>query len=110
MADYLQLFDMLGFPSLFSEGCPLSMLEAMAIKKVIIGSRAGAIPEIIRDRENGLLVNPGSSEEIAQALVEAVENPALRERLAENAAATANAMTSEREFLEWMGVYEKVLT
>lgn len=109
MADYLQLFDILVFPSLFSEGCPLSMLEAMTMKKVIIGSRAGAIPEIIRDHENGLLVNPGSSEEIARALIEVVQNPALRQRLAENAAATANAMTPEREFQEWMEVYEAAL-
>ncbi len=109
MADYLQLFDILVFPSLFSEGCPLSMLEAMAMKKVIIGSRAGAIPEIIRDRENGLLVNPGSSEEIAQALVKVVENPALRDRLAINAAETAGVMTPEREFREWMEVYERTM-
>lgn len=109
MADYLQLFDVLVFPSLFSEGCPLSMLEAMAMKKVIIGSRAGAIPEIIRDHENGLLVNPGSSEEITQALVEVMENPALRERLAANAAATVSAMTPAREFSDWLGVYETIL-
>lgn len=109
MADYLQLFDVLVFPSLYSEGCPLSMLEAMAMKKAIIGSRAGAIPEIIGDHENGLLVNPGSSEEIAQALVKVVEDPALRERLAANAAATAGAMTPEREFREWLKVYETIL-
>jgi glycosyltransferase involved in cell wall biosynthesis len=109
MADYLQLFDILVFPSLFSEGCPLSMLEAMAMKKVIIGSRAGAIPEIIRDSENGLLVAPGSSEEITNAIIEVAENPALRERLAEGAAQTARAMTPEQEYREWMEVYEAVL-
>jgi glycosyltransferase involved in cell wall biosynthesis len=108
MADYLQLIDILVFPSLFSEGCPLSMLEGMAMKKAVIGSRAGAIPEIIRDRENGLLVNPGSAEEISQAIVELIENPALRERLAENAARTASEMTPEREFREWMEVYETI--
>jgi glycosyltransferase involved in cell wall biosynthesis len=108
MADYLQLIDILVFPSLFSEGCPLSMLEGMAMKKAVIGSRAGAIPEIIRDRENGLLVNPGSSEEIAQAILELVQNPALREQLAANAAKTAGAMTPEREFREWMKVYDTV--
>ncbi len=109
MADYLQLFDILVFPSLFSEGCPLSMLEAMAMKKVIIGSQAGAISEIIRDHKNGLLVNPGSSEEIVQALAEVMQNPALRERLAENAAKTVSAMTPAREFQEWMEVYETIL-
>ena len=108
MVDYLQLFDILVFPSLFSEGCPLSMLEAMAMQKTIIGSRAGAIPEIIRDHENGLLVNPGSAEAIAAALTELLENPALRLRLAENAAQTAREMTPDREFHEWLKVYEAV--
>lgn len=108
MVDYLQLFDILVFPSLFSEGCPLSMLEAMAMQKTIIGSRSGAIPEIIRDHENGLLVNPGSAEEIAAALMELLENPVLRLRLAENAAQTAREMTPDREFREWLEVYEAV--
>ncbi len=109
MADYLQLFDILVFPSLFSEGCPLSMLEAMAMKKVIVGSRTGAIPEIIRDRENGLLVAPGSSAEIAQAVATLGREPALGERLAANAAQTASQMTPEREFREWMEVYKTVI-
>jgi glycosyltransferase involved in cell wall biosynthesis len=109
MADYLQLFDILVFPSLFSEGCPLSMLEAMAMKKVVIGSRTGAIPEIIRDHENGLLVNPGSSEEIARALVELLGDATLRQRLSECAAQTASQMTPEREFREWMEVYKTVI-
>ncbi len=108
MADYLQLFDIMVFPSLFSEGCPLSMLEAMALRKVIIGSRAGAIPEIIRDRENGLLINAGSSEDIARALGEVMSDSTLSERLASNAAQTVATMTPEREFREWMAVYETI--
>jgi len=108
MVDYLQLFDILVFPSLFSEGCPLSMLEAMAMKKAIIGCRAGAIPEIIRDHENGLLVNPGASEEIARAILELIDHPNLRKQLAENAAATASTMTPEKESQEWMEVYKTI--
>ena len=110
MADYLQLFDILVFPSLFSEGCPLSMLEAMALKKVIIGSRAGAIPEIIRDRENGLLVQPGSVDEIATALSAVLGDSSFATRLAEGAAQTVATMTPEHEFREWLGVYETVMT
>jgi glycosyltransferase involved in cell wall biosynthesis len=108
MADYLQLFDILVFPSLFSEGCPLSMLEGMAMKKAVIGSRTGAIPEVIQDHENGLLVNPGSGEEIAQAIMELAEKPALREKLAENAGRTAKEMSPEGECDEWLKVYETV--
>jgi glycosyltransferase involved in cell wall biosynthesis len=108
MADYLQLFDILVFPSLFSEGCPLTMLEAMAMKKVVIGSRAGAIPEIIRHRENGFLVSPGSSEEIANAIFSVMDNPKLSIELGENAARTVTLMTPERESQEWLGVYRTI--
>ena len=108
MADYLQLFDILVFPSLFSEGCPLSMLEGMSLQKAVIGSRAGAIPEIVRDRENGLLVNPGSSEELSQAIMELIDNPTFRARLAENAAKRAGEMTPEQEWREWLDVYATV--
>jgi glycosyltransferase involved in cell wall biosynthesis len=108
MADYLQLFDILVFPSLFSEGCPLSMLEGMSLQKAVIGSRAGAIPEIVCDRENGLLVNPGSSEEISQAIMELIDNPTFRARLAENAAKRVGEMTPEQEWREWLDVYATV--
>ncbi|MFQ5631620.1 MAG: glycosyltransferase [bacterium] len=109
IADYLQLFDILVFPSLFSEGCPLSMLEAMAMGKTVVGTRAGAIPEIIRHCENGWLVNSGSSAEIAAALEELAADADLRSRLAENAAKTVETMTLEREFAAWLAVYENVL-
>jgi glycosyltransferase involved in cell wall biosynthesis len=74
----------------------------------VIGSRTGAIPEIIRHRDNGLLVNPGSSAEIAQAIMELIDNPTLRERLAENAAKQIGAMTPAQEVREWLDVYTAV--
>lgn len=109
IADYLQLFDIMVFPSLFSEGCPLSMLEAMAMKKAIIGTKTGAIPEIIQDRVNGLLISPGSSDEIARAISELIENPALRQKLGEQAAIRIDELSQEKEFSEWEKAYREVL-
>lgn len=105
MGDYLRLYDIVVYPSLFSEGCPISMLEAMALGRTVIASRVAAIPEIIRDRENGLLVEPGSSSEIAAAIRELVREPALAARLGEGARRTALAMTEEREAGQWSEVY-----
>jgi len=108
MADHLQLFDLLVFPSLYSEGCPLSMLEGMALSKPVIASATGAIPEIIQDRENGLLVDPGSSEQIAAAIVELLEDTDLRRALAARAGETVARMTPEFERRCWLDVYEKL--
>ncbi len=106
MPGYINLFDILVFPSLFSEGCPLSMLEAMAGGKPIVASRAGAIPEIIEHEVNGLLVQPGSSDEIATSILRLIQNPALREKISMNAQKTVLGMTPERELSEWVDVYD----
>lgn len=105
MGDYLRLFDVVVYPSLFSEGCPISLLEAMALGRAVIASRVAAIPEIIRDRENGLLVEPGSSSEIAAAVLELVREPALAARLGEGARRTALELNGEREARQWSEVY-----
>jgi glycosyltransferase involved in cell wall biosynthesis len=45
------------------------------------GGRAGAIPDVVQDRDTGLLVDPDRPEEIADALVELLSDRALAERL-----------------------------
>ncbi|RMG64751.1 MAG: glycosyltransferase family 4 protein [Calditrichaeota bacterium] len=109
MVNYLQLFDVLVYPSLYSEGCPLSLMEAMAMGKAIIASRSGAIPELIEHGETGLLVSPGSSEEIAEALLYLARYPAERERLGRNALQRAEELSPERETEAWLQVYRSVL-
>lgn len=51
----------------FNEGLPISILEAMSYKLPIISSSVGGIPEVV-DSTNGILVEPGNSEEIFQAI------------------------------------------
>ncbi len=52
-----------------------SMLEAMASGCVVIGSRTGPVEEVLVDRENGLLVDFFNQAEMADRIVEALENP-----------------------------------
>jgi glycosyltransferase involved in cell wall biosynthesis len=55
-------------PSLWYENAPVAALEAMASGVPVIGSKIGGIPEIVRDRETGLLFAPGDSAELASRL------------------------------------------
>lgn len=64
------------------EGLPISMLEAMAAEVACVVTRVGGIPEAITDGEHGRLVPPRDPEQLAAALVEVLEDDALRERLA----------------------------
>jgi glycosyltransferase involved in cell wall biosynthesis len=59
--------DIFCLPSLY-ENAPFSLLEAMAAKLPIVGSRAGGIPELIRHGENGLLFDPENPIELVNCI------------------------------------------
>lgn len=59
----------------YNEGLPLSILEAMSYGKAIVATPVGGIPEIVQHQVNGLLVQPGSKDEIAAALFYLIANP-----------------------------------
>jgi glycosyltransferase involved in cell wall biosynthesis len=65
-----------------------SMLEAMACGCLVIGSSTAPVEEVVRDGENGLLVDFFSPQDIADKVVAALENPAAGTRLRENARRT----------------------
>jgi glycosyltransferase involved in cell wall biosynthesis len=55
-------------PSLFYEPFGLAALESLAMGKAVIASTIGALPELITDRVNGLLVPPGDVDALADAI------------------------------------------
>jgi glycosyltransferase involved in cell wall biosynthesis len=64
---------------------PLKLYEYMGAGKAIVASRAGQIAEVIQDRYNGLLVEPGDVNGFAEAIIMLLKNPPERERLGQNA-------------------------
>ena len=67
------------------EGFGIVFLEAMAHGKPVVGPRVGAPAEFIRSGEHGLLVDPTDSREVAEALIELLENPARARRMGDAA-------------------------
>ncbi len=57
---------------------PQAIAEAMACGLPVVASRVGAIPEMVRDGENGFLIPPASPRALARALAELMERPVLR--------------------------------
>lgn len=55
-------------PSLFGEGMPMVVLEAMAAGLPVVSTRVEGIPQVVRDGQDGLLVEPGNARDLAQAL------------------------------------------
>jgi glycosyltransferase involved in cell wall biosynthesis len=74
----LQSSDVFVLPSQDREGLGVALIEAMAVGLPVIGTNVGGIPEVIEDGENGFIVSPRSSEQLAEALKKLVNDQALR--------------------------------
>lgn len=59
-------------PSLFGEGLPMVVLEAMAAGLPVVASRVEGVPEAVMHRETGFLVEPGSVSQLARSIEEVV--------------------------------------
>ncbi|HEV2482527.1 MAG TPA: glycosyltransferase family 4 protein [Puia sp.] len=107
--DVLHAADIFVLPSLW-EGLPIGLLEAMAMRKAVIGTRVDGTREVLQDGENGLMVEPGDVDALAAAIVRLVQDKALRESLRTKAYQTvrqrfdARAMTRAIE-----DIYLKVI-
>lgn len=54
------------------------ILEGMALRKPVVASRAGGVPEIIIDGQSGFLYEPGNSQELSNCLIDLYHNPEKR--------------------------------
>lgn len=106
---YLNLVDIFVLPSTI-EGCPNVLLEAMMASKPIIASKVGAICEILQDKVDALLVDPGYPEEIAKALEIILSDSQLAKYLATNSKNKAiNNFSPTIEFRQWDNCYKELL-
>ena len=69
--------DVLIFPSLWYENCPLVLAEAALTGTPVIASNLGAIPEFIEHGRNGFLFNPGDWNDLAGYMKIFLDNPGL---------------------------------
>lgn len=76
--------DALIVPSL-DEAFPTVILEAMALKKSVIASNTGGIPEIIQDGETGLLFERGNFMDLAGKIILLINDDRLRLKIISNA-------------------------
>jgi glycosyltransferase involved in cell wall biosynthesis len=69
----LLTMDLFVLPSLFGEGLPMVVLEAMAAGVPVVASAVEGVPEAIRNRRDGLLAIPGDADDLAGTLASVID-------------------------------------
>ncbi|MDB5969473.1 MAG: glycosyl transferase group 1 family protein [Hydrocarboniphaga sp.] len=105
---WLGCLDLLVHPALM-EGLGVSLLQASAASVAIIASRAGGMPEAIRDGLNGLLVAPGDSAALGLAIGRLASDAGLRHELGAAGARLIDAEFSTAAMIEGnLAVYREL--
>ena len=97
-------YDLFVLPTRPGEGIPRVLLEAMADGLPVVTTNVAGIASLIRDGDNGLLLDDSSPAAVAGAIRRLIRAPDLRRRLIEAGYETARAHTLERQAAEMMRV------
>jgi glycosyltransferase involved in cell wall biosynthesis len=104
-----QAMDVFALSSL-REGLPNVLLEAMALEVPVVATRIAGVPQVVHDGDNGLLVDPGSIDQMVQALRRLTADQDLRARLAAEARKTIEESFSfEQRMRKIAKIYDQVL-
>ena len=90
--DLLRIMDCFVLASTRTEGVPQSLLQAFAARVPAVASSVGGIPEVVTDKETGILVAPEDAAALARGIEAVLDDPA---GAAERAAA-ARRLVEER--------------
>lgn len=102
---WLHAMDIFALPSYGNEGVPQALMQAMACGLPVVSTPVGSIPEILVSEENGLLVPPKNSPQLADALTRLLRDKGLADTLGQKAHQVArlrfgiDQMAEKMEFL-----------
>lgn len=107
---FLQSLSVLSVPTVYREPKGLFVLEALANGVPVVLPRHGAFPELIEATGGGVLVEPGSPEDLARGIGELLDDPARRAELGRQGREAVHArFGDEAEAENALAVYQQVL-
>lgn len=94
----------------YSEGLPMTVIEAMASGLPIVASNVGGLPDLVREGVNGILVDPGCPDQLADAIIKVITDTMLRHSMAEKSAQIAiEKYDIEQHVLKLIDIYAQFI-
>lgn len=111
VADYLSTMDIVLHTSIEPEPFGRVLIEAMSLRKPLIGANGGAVPEIIQDNETGLLFTPGNDAELADHIMKILDEPSLSKKMARRSFERVNDLFHiDRHVQKVQDLYSRLLS
>jgi glycosyltransferase involved in cell wall biosynthesis len=108
VGDYLAAFDIFILPS-NREGIGSILFDAMERGLPVIATRVGGVPDIVHDRENGLLIDPASPAQLRDAILALRADAPLRRTYGDRGRELAKDFTAEAMWRKYLALYESLL-
>lgn len=110
VADFVNVMDIVIHASVLPEPFGRVLLEGMAMRKPLIGSRGGAVPEIVQEGVTGFMFIPGDDAELARCMALLLEDKDRARRLGEAGyQRAAQEFGIERNVQKTEALYAKLL-
>lgn len=97
-------------PSEWYENNPMSIIEAFALCKPVIGARTAGIPELVRDNETGLTFEPENQADLRSKIEYLKNNPDKAEAMGRNAGVfVEQELNAEKHYQKLMEIYRRTI-
>lgn len=102
------VFDLFALPSL-SEGLAIALIEAMALGRPSVVTNVGGLTEVVEHGKQGLVVNAGDPDGLAEAIIRLLEDEELRRALGDAARSRAEDFDIRKAVRRHEEVYTELL-
>ena len=106
----MNLMDVVIHASVLPEPFGRVLIEAMALKKPLIGARAGAVPEIIINNKTGLTFQPDNASNLASCIISLLKDPDLARNMgAEGYTRLIETFSIQSNVQKTTAIYDSIL-
>jgi glycosyltransferase involved in cell wall biosynthesis len=108
LAKYYAACDVFALPSRM-EGWGLSLMEAMATGKPVVSTNVGGIPELVENKVNGYLCNPGDVTTLSKKIIYLLKNEDVAKEIGKMGLKKARSYSWEKTAKRVKNIYERIM-
>ena len=96
-------------PSLWPENFPYAILESFALAKPVLATKVGGLPELVKNKQTGLLFKPNNQDDLKEKIIWASQHPKEMKKMGQTAQKEVlDKYNSEKHYQKLIKIYERI--